>query len=378
MACGTFGESCQSCFIGSACVGGLCIGGSGAGGGSGTAGGGGAGGGTGQLSFRAYQLVIAGRAVSSPGCYRDNRTPATLDQEPSRTLEVLLWDTPSGEHFIALPDLGPSTLGDSPTITPPQGIRSPTPGSFAFARNLIGEYPGRRATEARQTLITFTFVNAEATSTTGTLALTSQYACVSGQDECPVPNLTPDSASCSVRLDFTARLVPMTSKWTTPVGAELDGATRYLTATAPLPPSSDPSCYWRNVLPAGAHVAEQGGVQLDVWQRARSGDSIRTAPMRFTLGTAPAVEVARDFMRSGSAYEVTSRTSRPMPGVQATEVRETRAAFDFYEGDEVLGPMNLTASYACLPGADACPVPNPSPDSVSCAMQTFFTAVRLP
>lgn len=386
-ACGLSGATCQQCIIGASCVNGFCIGGSaggGAGGGAsgggagGGASGGGSGGGSGEASFRAYQLTIEGTSIVSPSCYRENILPSAPDVEPLRTLEVLVWDTSTGEQFVSLAELQPYTLAHSPTITPPQGARmDTTKGHFVFQRNVQSVFPGRNAFEIRQTQLELTFADSSAASTTGTLKLTSQYTCAAGGDACPTPNPTPDSASsCSAVLAFNAQQVPVTAKWTTPTGAALGGATRYLTASVQ-PMSNDPSCFYRNVL-TYPHVAENGAVDLDVWQRTASGDRIRTAPMTFQLGSAPTVHVMDDFVSNAGVYEVTSHTATPFPGVQATEERDTRVSFTFAGGSEVHGMLQLSAQYACIPGSEPCPDPNPSRDSASCSMSTDFVAVQLP
>lgn len=334
----------------------------------------------GQVSFRAYALTIDGATIDTPVCYRDNAVPSTPDVEPPRTLEVLVWDTPSGASFVALKELQPYTLGESPTITPPGGLRARTAGMFVFDRASTSRYPGLSATESRHTQLTLTFADASAPSTTGTLELRSSYGCTPGNDACPTPNPTPDSAWCALQLAFTAQQVPVTSKWSTPAGALLSGGTKYLVATRTLDvvPIPNPSCYRSNQLPVTSQTAENGSVVLDVWQRSASGDALRTAPMTYQLGEAPTVQVAGDFVRDGGVYEAASVTSSPFPGVQATELRERRVTFAFDAGVEVTGSLEVSARYTCVAGAEPCPSPNPTPDSASCEVLSGFTAVRLP
>lgn len=350
-------------------------GGSGGGGGAATGGGsstGGGGGGSGRLTLRQYQLRVEGTSIAVPACYRESVLPSMPATVPSRMLEALFWETPSGEQFLALSELGPYTLAQAPTITPPEGVRARSPGFFVFERSVTSRYPGREATEVRGTSLEVTLDDTTTTSLTGRLKLTARYLCIAGRDACPAPNPTLDSGSCTVTLPLSGREVPVTTKWTTPEGAALSGATRYLTAMTTLQQPANVSCYRDHALPSGPAVDEAGAVRLDVWQHTSS--RVTTAPMTFQLGDTATLSLS-DFGWDGSSYLALGSTMSPIPGVQATELRDTRATFTFTPGDEVRSQLQLSAQSSCMPGAQPCPV---TAVPLSCAQSAAFTAVRLP
>lgn len=389
-ACGLSGSVCAQC-LASACVNGFCgttgSGGSSGGGGGGATGGGvgggvggGAGGGSGVASFRAYNLSISGATLPA-SCYRNGVLPVNPTVAP-RTLEVLVWNAGGTTRFIALGELLAYQLGDAPTIRPPTAVEG-SGTSMAWLRNqqkpIADQY-----TEARQTQGSFTFVDLTASSTTGTLALNSQFACITNRTSCPVGAAAPaDSVSCSTSLTVNAQAVPLTAKWTTPETA-VTGATKYLVALdyTPVQTISVPSCFRTNNLPAGrGNVTEQNMRELDVWQVFTIGPTsyLRTTRQTVNLGDAPTIRIDADLgSADGGSFTLNASLLTSFSGLYE-ETRSTAVNTSALATDVVSARVALSSSYSCTPGTSTCPVGTLAPaDAASCQSVMTAVAVRLP
>lgn len=155
------------------------------------------------------------RTIAVPSCFRNNNLPAgrgnTTEQNYRQEDEWVIWQGVLNDRNeqVEYLDLGKQTfkLGDAPTIDVTDLIEGGGPErSFAALRN--EQRPVDVAyTEARQTQIAVKF-NDYSFAPTGSMALTSQYACIRGQAECPQGNNSPqDAASCSATLNFVARRI---------------------------------------------------------------------------------------------------------------------------------------------------------------------------
>ena len=318
-ACGTGAGSCQQCFGAAACVNGQCgsLGG-GSGGGSGGGGGGGGGGNASDAGvdagtnpdaganpgfwFRAYNLVIGG-ATPAASCFRSGVLPPNA-AIPAGTVEALVWQS-GGSQFITFDRTLTWKLGDAPSIRPPTATKG---GSGTLAWQAIETRPiGALYTEARSTAAAFTFDSLATASTTGALQLRAEYACINGSQACPTGTLAPaDAASCQLTLSFTAQLVPLTAKWTTPA-APVTGAQTYLAAmdATPVRTIANPACFRNNMLPTGrGSLVEQNARELDLWQVFAVGPTsyLRTSQQTFMLGDAPAIRVSSDLASDGGVY----------------------------------------------------------------------------
>lgn len=388
-ACGVSGFSCQVCALGSSCVNGACgfPGGTGGGGGSTTGGGtgggsagggGGADGGTSLTGFRAFNLALS--AVSLPAsCFRG--TPPSPAMLPARTVEVLVWQGAGNAQFIALTELADYRLGDAPVIRSPDAVQG-SDRVFAWLEN--EQRPVQdQYTEARQKLLRFTFTDLTADSTTGTLDLNAQYACINGRLACPTgAALPPDAASCSVSIPFAAQAVPLGTRWTTPT-APVSGASRYLVAidASPVRALSVPSCFRNNNLPAGrASVTEQNSRLLDVWQTFSIGSTnyLRTSQWTWKLGDSPDIRVNADLSATGGDYTLSTNTVMPI-GASYTETRMTSISTAVISGDTASLQLELASSYSCAAGQSPCPVGDAVPaDAASCSAALNASAVRVP
>lgn len=418
-ACGQSGFTCQQCSIASACVNGMCSaftggGGSGTtgggagttgggvgttgggagstGGGSGTTGGGSGttGGGTGSTGggsgstgggvgasplLRAFNLNIAGATLPA-SCWRGGVAPPN-STFPAQTVEVLVFGGDTSEQYVGLQYLSPLRLGDSPIIRPPPAVHGED-GVFAFLENRQTPM-GTQYTEARQTQLRFSFDDVNAASTTGTLDLNAQYACIMGSGACPSGASRPvDAESCNVTLNFTAQSVPVTPAWTTPASA-LNGATRYLVTfdETPARAISTPSCFRNNNVPAGAEAIQtQNARRLEVWQATST--HLRVPLQVWRLGDAPEIRINGDLPLATNVY--THQQQLTVNGADFSEVRQSTASIDRLAGDVAHVSFELASMYSCIQGAGTCPTGAAAPaDAASCSVTLdTVTAQRLP
>lgn len=389
-ACGLSGSVCTQC-LASACVNGFCnttgsggSNGGGVGGGGATDGGGAGGGGGGGAvvpsTFRAYNLSISGATLPA-SCYRNNMPPANPTVAP-RTLEVLVWNVGGTAHYIALGELLPYQLGDAPTIRPPEAVEG-TARILGWVRNTQTPI-NDQYTEARQMEASFAFADLTASSTTGTLSLSSQYACIRNRGDCPVDSMAAaDAASCNATLTFSAQAVPFTAKWATPEAA-VTGATKYLVSLdyTPVKTISVPSCFRNNSFPAGrGNAAEFNMRDLDVWQVFTIGPStyLRTTRQTLYLGDAPAIRIDADLSSmDGGAFVLNTSRLTPFSGLYE-ETRSTAVSTSPLTADVVPARIDLSSSYSCTPGTSTCPAPDlAAADAASCQSTVNAVAVRLP
>ncbi len=390
-ACGQNGFTCQQCSLASACVNGMCSvisgggsgttgGGSGTtGGGSGTTGGGGGttgGGGGSATLLKAFNLNIIGATVPA-SCWRGGVAPAD-PAFPAQTVEVLVFGGEAGEQYLALSNLSAQKLGDSPTIRPSPAVRGED-GVFAFLENRQTPM-GTQYTEARQAELRFSFVDVNAASTTGTLELKAQFACIRGQTDCPMGAARPlDAESCDLTLNFTAQSVPVSPTWTTPVPTALNGATRYLVTfdATPARAISTPSCFRNNTVPTGVEAVQmQNALQLEVWQA--NSTHLRVPLQVWRLGDAPEIRINGDLPLATNVY--THQQQLTVNGADFSEVRQSTASINRLAGDVAHVSFELASMYSCIQGAGTCPTGAAAPaDAASCSVTLdTVTAQRLP
>ena len=319
-------------------------------------------------------------ATLSASCFRSGVLPPN-PTIPSRTIEVLVWSTSTGRQHIALAELGTIQLGDAPAIRPPEaveGAQSTLSWQTNVQRPIADQY-----VEVRQTSAQFTFADLAATSSTGTLAVSAQYACIVGRAACPTGSAAPqDSSSCALSIPFTVQEIPLTAKWTA-TQAPVGGAARYLVAidTAPVTSISVPSCFRNNNLPAGrGNSTQQNGRMLDVCQVFTIGSSsfLRLSPQTWNLGDAPTIRINGDLDVSMGAF--VQRISQQLPiSDQYVETRSTEVLVPLFSGAEAESRLDLRSVYSCAAGLASCPVGDASPqDAASCQVSMNSVAVRLP
>ncbi|HEY0882258.1 MAG TPA: hypothetical protein VGD87_12035 [Archangium sp.] len=160
---------------------------------------------------RIYRVAIDAtpvRTIAVPSCFRNNNLPAgrgNISETSYRSEdEWVIWNGIDQTEYL---DMGTQTfnLGDAPTIRINDLIEG-TEKNFAAQRSEqkpIQDF----YTEARQTQIAVKF-NDYSFAPTGTIALTSQYACINGRNPCPTGDASPtDAASCSSTINFVARRI---------------------------------------------------------------------------------------------------------------------------------------------------------------------------
>jgi hypothetical protein len=119
----------------------------------------------------------------------------------------VIWDSVDKQHL----DMGHQTwkLGDAPTTEVSDLIEGGAERTFSAQRLVVTPFPGLEATESRQTQVVVSWDDYSA-APSGTIGLSAAYACVAGRDQCPNPNPTPDSVSCSAVLTFFGRRIDVT------------------------------------------------------------------------------------------------------------------------------------------------------------------------
>jgi hypothetical protein len=146
----------------------------------------------------------------------------------------------------------------------------------------------------------------------------------------------------------------------------------------PIRSLATPSCFRGNSPPPGRGSVTEVNFRKEnewvIWDGANA-QYLDMGRQEWKLGDAPLIEV-NDLIEGGTERTFSAQRSetRPFPGVQATETRQTLVTVkweDFSAAPQ--GTIGLSAQYACTAGAEACPNPNPAPDSVSCsAVMSFF------
>jgi hypothetical protein len=301
---------------------------------------------------------------------------------PSRTLEVLIWQTTAGRQFIALADLGSIQLGDAPIIRAPEGVEGSN-GTLQTLTN-VQRPVADQYTEARQTTARLVFSALSTNAPTGTLELGAGYACLAGRAACPVGAAAPaDSVSCSLTIPFTAQEVPVTARWTRP-SVPIAGAETYLVAIdpAPLMTLATPSCFRNNNLPAGrGSVTTMNGRALDLWQVTTTGSTraLNVMQQTFMLGDAPTITLDAELPEVSGSFLKTTSVQKPIAD-QYTEVRATRVTVPGFTGPEATTRLELQSQYACVKGLVDCPVGDASPqDAASCqVILSNVVAVKVP
>ncbi|MBL8916414.1 MAG: hypothetical protein JNM17_37280 [Archangium sp.] len=453
-ACGTSGAACQACPFLQTCQVGACVassigggGGGTSGGGGGTTGGGATGGGTtgggggGTISdggvlaprpaFRAYRLTFQ-TAVLTNTCFRSGTGTGSFAPPP---LDVLTWDV-GMDRFLGLTGPVSYALGESPIVRLPDAIATDTSSTtFASSRNEQEAINGVERIESRQKELRFVFDSLTTSSTTGTLTVRAQFACINGTTTCPMPNPALDSASCEATVAFSATTIAVSPTWFEPMTA-VPGATRLFTVwdERPIQNISIPSCY-RNNNPPSIRVVEQnvrarrvlqftpsvprggtcsssnctgcctrdgqclagnmasacgtGGLGCFVCAfggtcnvgacssqgRQLGVGSLSLDGLTVRLGDAPVI--SPDELTGDEGQWAYIRTTQTPIGTDYTEARQTQVAVTVMPSGT--GTAAFNAQYACIRGMTDCPVGNASPaDSASCSQQVPIVAVLPP
>lgn len=162
---------------------------------------------------RIYKVAIDRkplRTITTPTCYRNSALPSSQGQYNEENFRAEDdWTIWGGEGQTEYLDMGTESfqLGSAPEIevdasTVIQGTDKNFAANRSVQRPIASLY-----TEVRQTQIAVKFDNYSA-SPTGTIQLTSQYACIPGTMACPVGEASPpDAASCTATLTFVARKI---------------------------------------------------------------------------------------------------------------------------------------------------------------------------
>lgn len=157
------------------------------------------------------------RTLTIPSCFKGNVVPndrQSVDEQNFRKDDDwAIWDGADKQYL----DLGSQQwkLGSAPTIDVGDLIEGSgvanAAGKYEFSARRTQNSQSGNVQESRQTTVTVTWDDYSA-APTGNIQLTSTYACV-GQDCNAISGAVPDSASCSLAINFAARRVdaqPMT------------------------------------------------------------------------------------------------------------------------------------------------------------------------
>lgn len=138
---------------------------------------------------------------------------------------------------------------------------------------------------------------------------------------------------------------------------------------------SNPSCYKDSRLPGGGTTTEVNYREERYWVIWDGVDAAGTAKQfldlarpTFKLGDSPTITVTGLVEGSDRTFSAQRNITNNFPGgIQATETRQTIVTVTFSDlNNTPTGTVSLNAQYACVPGQQQCPTPNPIPDSVSC------------
>jgi hypothetical protein len=151
------------------------------------------------------------RTIANPACFRGNTLPSgrgtLIETNFRKENQWVIWDGVDKQYL----DMGQQTwkLGDAPTIEVSDLIEGGAERTFSAQLLAVTPFPGLDATESRQTQVVVSW-NDYSAAPSGTIGLSAAYACVAGRDQCPNPNPTPDSVSCSAVLTFFGRRIDVT------------------------------------------------------------------------------------------------------------------------------------------------------------------------
>lgn len=148
------------------------------------------------------------RTVNTPTCFRNSELPANrnniVEQNYRSEDEWVIWNGVDQTEYL---DLGSQAwkLGDAPEILVTDLIQG-MDKAFSAARNVQSPISDQYI-ELRQTTVAVRF-NDYSAAPTGTVSLTSQYACTKARGECPQGTaVANDAASCTASLNFVARRI---------------------------------------------------------------------------------------------------------------------------------------------------------------------------